>query len=577
MTKSESNTINRPRRVIVRTSTLLAVLISLTLAAACAPVRAPTHPAVSLSVLPHRPSPHPCQDRFIAHTLDHVTSIQGDVVRTYDGNGAGLAVNDLDRDGDLDLVLANLAGPNAIFWNQGNLSFRKQEFPHGQSRGVSAVDINGDGWIDIAFAHRATRPLVWMNEGAPSNDRGNHTRSGAIDRIPGFTLLTWFAAAQKAYTLAWADLDADNDLDFVLATYQSEYTRVDPHDLANGGVVYYENTGDDFVATQLAARSQALALMLVDLNNDHRLDIWAGHDFLMPDQVWLWSPQGWKETRPFEETAQNTMSFAVADVDNDGRAELFSADMKPYPETPEVMAAWSPLMEMMASSDIPGDEQIVENVFQVPTAAGAYLNEAASRGLQASGWSWSAQFGDLDQDGFVDLYVVNGMAAQEMFGHLPGAELVEENLAYRNDGRGHFQPVPSWGLNATAGGRSMAMADLDNDGDLDIVVNNLLAPAAIYENRFCRGNSLTVDLLWPTSKNTRAIGANLTLHTTTGTFNRTIRSNSGYLTGEPSQAHFGFPAASIPLLLEIRWPDGFESSLLMPLPAGGRVTVERND
>lgn len=570
---------NRLAKVSTKAPSLLLLLISFTLATACVPVGGPVAPAVNVSVQPHLSPAHPCENRFVAHTLDHITTIEGEVVRTYDSNGAGLAVNDLDRDGDLDLVLANLAGPNAILWNQGDFQFLKQEFPHGQSRGVSIVDIDGDNWLDIAFAHRATRPLVWMNEGSSlglgSDD--SQTPQGDMNRIPGFSRVDWFAASQKAYTLAWADLDADNDLDFVLATYQSEYTRVDPHDLANGGVVYYENTGEDFVATHLASRSQALALLLVDLNHDGRLDIWAGHDFLMPDQVWLWSSQGWIETQPCAETAQNTMSFAVADVDNDGRPELFSADMKPYPDTPETMAAWAPLMQMMADADVPGDRQIIENVFHVPAAAGGYLNQAAPRGLQASGWSWSAQFGDLDQDGFVDLYVVNGMAAVDMFGHLPGAELVEENLAYRNDGNGYFEPVLSWGLNATEGGRSMAMADLDNDGDLDVVVNNLLAPSMIYENRLCGGNSLTVDLSWPASQNTRAIGAHLTLHTTAGTYTRTLRSNSGYLTGEPAQTHFGFPAASTPLLLEVHWPDGEGSNLIIPFTAGGRVFVERTD
>ena len=558
---------------------LLAFLCALIPVSACVPVGGTTGPAVSVSVQAHNVSPQPCENRFVAHTLDHTTSIEGEVVRTYDSNGSGLGVNDLDGDGDLDLVLANLAGPNAIFWNEGNLSFRKQAFPHGQSRGVSIVDIDGDGWLDIVFAHRVTRPLVWMNDGHSLGFEGaaGESTQRVAKRIPGFTRVDWFAAPQKAYTLAWADLDGDIDLDFVLATYQTEYTRVDPHDLANGGVVYYENSGEDFVPTHLATYSQALALLLIDLNEDGRLDIWAGHDFLMPDQVWLWSPQGWTETATFSETAQNTMSFAVGDIDNDGRPEIFSADMKPYPETPEVMADWAPLMEMMADANIAGDQQIIENVLQVPSDALGYSNEAVARGLQASGWSWSAQFGDLDQDGFVDLYVVNGMAAVDMFGHLPGAELVEENLAYRNDGRGYFQPVPSWGLNATEGGRSMAMADLDNDGDLDIVVNNLLAPSMIYENRLCGGNSLTVDLLWPNSKNTRAIGANLTLHTTAGTFTRTLRSNSGYLTGEPSQAHFGFPAASTPLLLEVHWPDGFNSALVVPFTAGGRLFVERTD
>ena len=553
------------------------ILLALLLLAACVPVGTPADSASSLSLSqgPHRSSPHACEDRFIVHTLEHVTSIEGDVVRTYDSNGAGLAVNDLDRDGDLDLVLANLAGPNAIFWNEGGFAFRKQTFPHGQSRGVSIVDIDGDGWLDIAFAHRVTRPLVWMNDG-DFDGKSEHSQAqqGDFRHIPGFTLLDWFAASQKAYTFAWADLDGDIDLDFVLATYQTEYTRVDPTDLANGGVVYYENVGDDFVATHLSPKSQALALLLVDLNQDNHLDIWVGHDFLMPDQVWLWSEKGWQQSAPFGETAQNTMSLAAGDIDNDGRTELFAADMKPFAETEEMMLAWSPLMQTMVDMD--DDQQIIENVLQVPGSAGSYANEAGARGLQASGWSWSAQFGDLDQDGYVDLYVVNGMAAEEMFGHLPGDELVEENLVFRNDGQGNFRPVSTWGLNATDGGRSMVMADLDGDGDLDIAVNNLLAPAVIYENRLCGGNSLTVDLAWPRSKNTHAIGAQLTLHTTTGKQVRSLRSNSGYLTGEPSQAHFGIPAGTVPLLLEIRWPDGVSSSVAMPA-AGARITVTRSN
>ena len=554
----------------------MVIFICLLPLAACVP--AETIPGSSVvytvSQRPHRVSPHPCADRFIPHPLDHVTSIEGDVVRTYDSNGAGLAANDLDRDGDLDLVLANLAGPNAIFWNEGGLNFRKQTLPHGQTRGVSIVDIDGDGWLDIAFAHRETRPLVWMNEGEAGQvgREGGAAQQNDFNRITGFTRLDWFAANQKAYTFAWADLDGDIDLDFVLATYQSEYTRVNPTDLANGGVVYYENTGEDFVAAHLSPKSQALALLLVDLNQDDQLDIWVGHDFLMPDQVWLRTGQGWQEAAPFGETAQNTMSFAAGDVDNDGREEIFAADMKPFEETEDMMVAWSPLMETMV--DMEDDSQIIENVFQVPGRIGEYTNEAGARGLQASGWSWSAQFGDLDQDGFVDLYVVNGMAAEEMFGHLPGDELVEENLAFRNDGQGHFQPEASWGLNATDGGRSMVMADLDGDGDLDIAVNNLLAPAVVFENRLCGGNSLTVDLAWPHTGNTHAIGARLTLHTNSGRQVRTIRSNGGYLTGEPSQVHFGFPAGSLPLLLEIRWPDGAGSAIVMP-QAGTRLTVER--
>lgn len=155
---------NRLARVSRRAPSLLTLLISITLATACVPVGGPVEPGVNLSVQPHRSPLHPCEDRFVARTLDHITSIDGEVVRTYDSNGAGLAVNDLDRDGDLDLVLANLAGPNAIFWNQGDFEFLKQQFPHGQSRGVSI----GDGCLHCPSLDRAPVTL---------RQRKNHGRS----------------------------------------------------------------------------------------------------------------------------------------------------------------------------------------------------------------------------------------------------------------------------------------------------------------------------------------------------------------------------------------------------------------
>ena len=515
-----------------------------------------------------------CQDRFIPHPLDHITTIEGDVVRLYESNGAGLAINDLDRDGDLDLVLANLAGPNAIFWNEGNFSFQKQMFPHGQSRAVSIVDIDGDGWQDIVFAHRETRPIVWLNDGVGLDQRGTQSNATEIQSAHGyrFTQQTWFSVSQRAYTMAWADLDGDVDLDLVVATYQTEYRRKDNTDLSGGGVLYYENQGDNFAPTHLATYSQALALMLIDLNNDAHLDIWVGHDFLMPDQVWFWSEGGWQRAEPFAVTPQNTMSFAAGDLNNDGQLELFAADMKPYVHSPQIQEAWAPLMASM--EDVAADRQIVENVLQVPASDGSFENLAEHYGVTATGWSWSAKFGDLDQDGFLDFYVVNGMVAEELFGHLPNNELVEANLAFRNDGQGHLYSIPEWGLDSIAGGRSMSMADFDGDGDLDIAVNNLLSPSIIYENRLCGGQALTVDLSWPDSKNTVAIGARLILHTTTGQYMREVRSNSGYLSGDPSRIHFGFPVDSYPVSLDILWPDGQRSTLAAP-PADTHLIIER--
>jgi hypothetical protein len=206
---------------------------------------------------------------------------------------------------------------------------------------------------------------------------------------------------------------------------------------------------------------------------------------------------------------------------------------------------------------------------------GLYENIAPQSGVEATGWSWSSKFGDLDQDGFLDLYVVNGMQALDNFSHLPNDELVEENQVYRNDGQGNFRLMSGWALNSIYGGRSMSMADLDGDGDLDIVVNNLRAPSQIFENQLCAGASLLVDLRWPDSQNTHALGARLTLQTRNGNYLREVKATSGYLSGDPSRIHFGFPAESQVQALVVTWPDG-RVSTIDGLEANMLVRIERD-
>lgn len=162
-----------------------------------------------------------------------------------------------------------------------------------------------------------------------------------------------------------------------------------------------------------------------------------------------------------------------------------------------------------------------------------------------------------------------------MFSHLPNNELVEENMIFRNRGDGSFTRADMWQLNATAGGRSMSMADLDEDGDLDIVVNNLQAPAQIFENRLCGGSNLIVDLRWPGSQNTRAIGATVRLYTDSATYTRDVKSASGYLSGVPARVHFGFPAGSRLQKLEILWPDR-QLSVVDDLNSNQRLIIKRS-
>jgi hypothetical protein len=528
-------------------------LIVLLMLPACQPAQAT--PALSKveNLIPVQVSqsaltpPAACADTFVTHPLAYTTTVRSHPVRLFESNGSGVAIGDLNDDGWPDVVFANLGGPNTILWNQGGLTFRPEVLDDTDSRAVNIVDVDGDNRLDLVFTHRTAGVSYWRNTGQT-----------------GFVRETLPGVLQPAYAMAWGDLNGDNRLDLVTGSYDAELNQV-PGNLflfsGGAGIYYYEQQAGKFSPHRLAKEAQSLAIILPDLNADGRPDILVGNDFDMPDAAWVREGDGWTATKPFATTSHSTMSYDMGDTDNNGSLEIVSTDMKPYDLAVPTLASWLPVMATMPEIHAPDDPQVMDNVLQVRQSSGQFSNEARSRGLVATGWSWSAKFGDLDNDGFLDFYTVNGMIAYELFHHLPGDELVEQNQALRNLGNGVFAPASSWNLGSTASGRGMSMADLDNDGDLDIVVNNLQSQARLFENQLCGGRSLQVELAWPESGNTRALGSQLVLHTSSGRLTRDVRAGSGYLSGDPARVHFGFPAEAALQRLDIHWPDGAVSQL----------------
>jgi enediyne biosynthesis protein E4 len=244
---------------------LFLAIIQLGLAAACqppAPVASTSRRAIAPTPVTlaqqYLQRPGSCTGQFVTHTLDFATGTRIRTLRTYESNGAGVAVNDLDADGDLDLVMANIDGASIILWNQGELRFVTEPLAAQFTRAVAIVDVNGDGQLDIVFTHRGLATLsYWQNQGATATPRFS---SGAL---PGVTTY--------AYSMGWGDVNHDGFLDLVAGSYNIDLKQQGmskPEENEHAGVMYYEQTGDTFSAQRLSGRSEALAIGLLDLDDD---------------------------------------------------------------------------------------------------------------------------------------------------------------------------------------------------------------------------------------------------------------------------------------------------------------------
>lgn len=504
-----------------------------------------------------------CVGNFRPIDLPHVTRGRTSPATQVDGMGSGTTVADLDRDGDLDIVLGNISGETSIFWNTGGLTFEQSALSSGRFRQLTAVDIDGDQWPDITATTGVGPPVLFRSDTAADGDRPTFTRE-ELPNVRGI-----------AFSAAWGDLGGDGDLDLVTGAYNAELTSLrNPRAIAGEGVGVnlYTADGGTYDPEVLAENSQALVSQIVDIDRDGRADVLIGNDLSTPDFLWTSGSEGLIPQEPFATTTLSTMSMDQGDIDNDGEPELFATDMRPMTDDPQTRDAWAPVADDIEAAMV-DEVQIPENVLQ-RLEGGRFANSASDLGVRATGWSWSGLFGDLDNDGALDLYVVNGMEAKGLFDHLPDSTLVEANQAFRNSS-GAFESAPQWGLADTAGGRGMSLADLDHDGDLDIVVNNLGAPSRIWENRVCAGPSITADLVWEGTTNTAALNSEVVATSPDGNRRlRTISGSRGYLSGGPASVHFGLGLGATSVDVEVTWPDG-RLSRIPDVAPGSRLIITR--
>ena len=223
---------------------VLAAVVPALCLAGCAAAGGGSHPEdtqpIQVQLIPLAASAESCRGSFVEHVLDHTTTVPGgDQVRNFEANGSGVAINDLDNDGDLDIVLSNHAGRNTILWNEGGLSFTSERMDVGDTRTVNIVDLDADGWPDILLTRTSSAPNYWRNDG-----------SGAFDQVALSTL------GRPLYATTWGDLDGDGDLDLVGATYDAallDEFGVDFLMSGHAGAYYYQYDGGDFSETRLSS------------------------------------------------------------------------------------------------------------------------------------------------------------------------------------------------------------------------------------------------------------------------------------------------------------------------------------
>lgn len=547
----------------------------------------PTVQATFTSIQHDEHNDRGCSGTFVAHELDHVTAPRGvidsdgefshgEVSAMVDGTGAGVYADDLDDDGQIDLVLPNLTGDTNIFWGNGDLTFTKSALESGRFRQAIAADVDHDGDRDLLLSTGIGPPVAFLNAANAGQPRQFERRE--------------FRTTAVTYSMAAGDLDGDGRIEIATGSYNAELTQNRDNRVLTGngvGTAIHRPTADNLasgVETEfLTAAAQALATMIVDIDGDGLQDVLAGNDLGTPDRVWLGDKKGLTITELFDSTSLSTMSLDVADLDRDGGNDLFSTDMAALADEPDSL--WEPVRGDIEQARVDEIQQ-PRNVLQLADGS-RFTEQATEVGIAATGWSWSGLLGDLDDDGHLDVYVVNGMRATTIFEDLPNGELVEPNQAFRNTAGSSaadrdsvlMAPAPEWGLDATAGGRGMAQADLDSDGDLDIIINNLASPAVVWENQLCAGRSIVVEPIWTGAQNVDALGTKVVL-TVAGEPADVARSalitgSRGYISTSATQAHFGLGTSDTLAAIQVVWPDGTQSRLADVSP-GTTVRVERS-
>ena len=508
--------------------------------------------------------------------FEDVTAAAG--VGACDRHTSAVALVDLDGDADLDLLLLATTGPNAIFVNDGRGRFTERRDlgldPVGRGgAGITAADVDGDGWLEVYVANYKAYTI---DDSVPPQRRAFNQMVREV--APG----RWEVVPehQREYKVVYRP-DIGGLRMTQRATPDAFYRNV------RGALVAESPLGGRFLDTAgrpLAEPEESftLAARFGDLDGDGAPELYVANDFEDPDILWRNDGRGtfrMADWRAIRQQSNASMSVEAGDIDGDGRPDLFVSDML----SADSRRRRTQIPTHTALRKTPGDAATVlqqqKNSLYLNRGDGTFAEAAYAYGVEASGWTWGSHLVDVDLDGWQDLLVVNGHlwdlmdadvqeGLQNRLNEVPWQRLRWEfprlalqNLAFRNaEGRGFVPMGPAWRFGTAPDvSHAIASADLDGDGDRDVVINRLDAPALVLRND-ADAPRLAVRLVGA-APNTRAIGATVRL-TAPGLPPqvREVFAGGLYLSHADEQLTFAMGTAEA-ARLEVTWRDGTRTTL----------------
>lgn len=515
-------------------------------------------------------------------------------------SGAGVASGDINNDGLTDLYFSSTMGENKLYLNKGDMKFEDISVSAGVNdkvgfrTGVSMADVNGDGLLDIYVSKSgwANKPQNRHNLLYINNGNLTFTESAQAWGVndPATTTQTTFF-----------DYDHDGDLDLFMLNTCTEFRLVsalipldDVHksqDLRKymSYDKLYRNDGNHFtdVTQQAGLMSDfgfGLGVLAVDFNKDGWTDIFVANDFNSPEYFYENNGDGtFTESRNkyFRHTSYYSMGTDAGDFNRDGHLDLYTVDMAPedYKRSKTTMDMVEP-DAFFAMQRFGYNSQYMHNVLQVNNGNGTFSEISQFSGVNKSDWSWSTLFGDYDNDGYKDIFVTNGIKrevndkdyqnkirakaqAEKRFlkfedykDMIPSQKL--PNYMFRNNGDYTFTNVAeSWGLDIESFSNGASIVDLDNDGDLDLVTNNIDAEAFVFENKANKNGNHYLRFKLEGSEYVNALNSKISLKDEHGEilhFDEYFTTR-GYLSRSEDYVHFGLGTRGIIPEVEIVWPD----------------------